>query len=78
MLPKLLLLILLLIIGCVFAGALLFRLARAAERLAVLQKDLAENDKKLKAKMDDLQRQRLALEAQADVKAAEGQIEKPG
>lgn len=68
-LTKLLLLIFLLIVGCLFAVVLLFRLARASQRLAELQKEMVANDQILHTKMEELQRQRMAIEAAAAAKS---------
>jgi len=54
MLSKFLLLLVLLIIACVFAVVLLFRLVRTSQQIGDLHKKLAVNDFELQAKIDGL------------------------
>jgi len=56
MFTKFLLLIVLLIIACVFAIALLFRLIRTAQQLGELHKKLVVNDFELQTKIEGLKK----------------------
>ena len=62
MLTKFLLLIVFLIIACVFAIALLFRLIRTSQQIGELHKKLAVNDIELETKIDALKNARAAAE----------------